>query len=171
MDEGSPGNDILVETIQKEPVGKYPGFWQMPVHPVIVPPDDKCEEYGVESGFRDRMAQVNTWWEDQKDTGKITGLDWNMIANLGGFEMNKEEFLATLKYTYDLRKKGNRAPFMLGAHSQFYADKWTSAPNIPSAEDRQSVIEDFLDYVLKDDFVKVVSIGKIMEWCKNPKPL
>ena len=155
-----------------EAIGEYPGLWQMPAHPIIVPPDEVCDQYDVATGFRDRMVANNSWWADSKESGKITGLDYNLIAGpSGGFSMTKAEYLATLKYTYDLRKNGNRSPFMFGAHSQYYSDKWNAAPNIPSAADRQSVLEDFLDYVLQDNYTRVVTIEEIMEWCKAPTPL
>ena len=51
--------------------------------------------------------------------GKVTGLDYNMFAE---FKMSDAEYAATLKYTLDLRLRGNRAPFMFGGHSVNYKD-------------------------------------------------
>jgi hypothetical protein len=167
LDEGSPGNDVLVEWGLKDPIGKHPGLWEMPVHPVIVPPDEECEKYGVPTGFRDKMKSVADYFD--VEGGKITGLDYNMYAT-GMFLMNKAEFVATLKYTFDLRYNGNRAPMMFGAHSQYYSSEWNSAPNMTLAE-RQAAIEEFLDYVLKETDTRVVSIKEILEWCKDPQPL
>ncbi|MDJ0762789.1 MAG: polysaccharide deacetylase family protein [Myxococcota bacterium] len=167
LDNGSPGNDVLVDWELHEPISNHVGLWELPPHPVIVPPDNLCEAYGVPVGLRDKLHSLVSWFDPEG--GKITGLDYNIYAG-GMFEMNQAEFLATLKYTYDLRKMGNRAPMMFGAHSQYYTSEWNQAPNI-TLEERKQVLASFLDYVLQDDFVRVVSMEKVLAWCKDPKPL
>jgi hypothetical protein len=154
LDNGSPGHEILVEWGSKEPISPHPGLWELPDHPVIVPPD-----------LRDEMAARQSWFD--VESGKITGFDYNLWVS---FSMNKEEFVATLKYTLDQRLAGNRAPFMFGAHTDYYSSKYTAVPNA-TLEERQEAIEEFLDYALSHPQVRVTSNREILEWVRNPEPL
>lgn len=168
LDEGSPGHDALSndpENTELTELKNHPGLWEMPLHAVIVPPDSKCKEYGIDPGLRKKLASLHEYFTE--DEGKITGLDWNLIVD---FEMTKAEFLATMKYTFDLRIIGNRAPMLFGAHSDVYSPGYTYCPNITWKE-RQEAVEEFLRYVLSKPFVRVVSINKVLEWIKKPLPL
>lgn len=162
LHEGSPGHDVLVDWGQKQAIDPYPGLWELPVHPVIVPPDDECEAYGVEPGFRDRMKALHSWFD--VDAGKITGFDYNLWVQ---FEMTAPEFLATLKYTFDLRRRGNRAPMLFGTHSDYYSSKYT-APKGASAEERRAAIESFMDYVLGYEEVRMVPYIDVLAWMRKP---
>ena len=168
LDEGSPGNKFTnLQNPQIEKIGNHAGVWEVPIHVVIVPPDDLCEKYGIKKGLRKKCALKQDYFEE-KD-GKITGLDYNCLAE---FQMTGEEFLATLKYTLDLRLKGNRAPFVLGAHTGIYSLEYESEPSIIiSEQERRKVIEDFLDYALSKPEVFVVTPLTIIEWMKNPKKI
>jgi hypothetical protein len=154
LDSGSPGHEILVEWGAKAPISPHPGLWELPVHPVIVPPE-----------LRDEMAARQSWFD--VESGKITGFDYNLWVS---FSMSKEEFVATLKYTLDQRLAGNRAPFMFGAHTDYYSSKYTAVPNA-TLEERQQAIEEFLDYALSKPMVRVRSNAEILEWVRNPVPL
>jgi hypothetical protein len=165
LDNGSPGHEILVKWGSKAPISPHPGLWELPDHPVIVPPDDRCEEYGVPPGLRAKLQSVQSWFD--VEAGKITGFDYNLWVS---FRMTKAEFLATLKYTLDLRLEGNRAPFMFGAHTDYYSSKYTAVPNASLAE-RQQAIEEFLDYALSKSEVRVESNANILAWVRNPVPL
>ncbi len=165
LDNGSPGHEILVEWGSRAPITPHPGLWELPDHPVIVPPDAACAQYGVPSGLRARLQQRQSWFDTQ--SGKITGFDYNLWVS---FQMTKAEFLATLKYTLDQRLAGNRAPFMFGTHSDYYSSKYTAVPNATLLE-RQQAIEEFLDYARSKPEVRVVPNAKILEWVRNPVPL
>ncbi len=171
MDQGSPGNQYTSSQEETPLIAPVPGLWEMPCHMVICPPDELCEQYGVASGFRDRMAAIDAAEYDSElfDTaeGKITGLDYNCLAM---FNMSAEEWLATLKYTLDLRIAGNRAPFLFGGHTDVYADGYDICPNI-SIADRRRVLEEFFQYALTKPMVRVVSYNKIIDWLENPIPL
>lgn len=164
LDEGSPGHNSQDDN-KLPPLNNHPGLWEMPIHAIIVPPDEKCEKYGIQSGFRDKLSKMRDYFK--ADEGKITGLDWNLLAD---FEMTKAEYLGCLKYTFDLRIKGNRAPMLFGAHSDIYSPEYKGCPNTTWKE-RQEAIEEFLDYVLSYDFVQVTSIKNVLDWIKNPKPI
>ena len=85
--------------------------------------------------------------------------------------MSGPEVAATLKHTLDLRLKGNRAPFMFGAHTDYYsaATDWV-APHT-TVEERRAAIEDFVDYALSKEDVRVVSMKTIFDWMRSPIPL
>ncbi len=171
LNNNSPGHQQLVAWGSKDPIDDYPGLWEMPVYCFIIPPDDKCVEYGIEVGLRSRI-QTNISWFDTVD-GKITGFDYNLWYYWDEQDqtdkplLSPAEVLGTLKYSFDLRistepeKEGNRAPFLLGFHS----DQYSGAP------EKQAVFEDFIDYVLTYDFVRVVSYKKVLDWCRNPTQL
>lgn len=166
LDAGSPGNVVTFEDGEAPLIEPVPGLWEVPCHMLVCPPDEECEKYGIETGFRDRMEQLNPDFFKAED-GKITGLDYNCLAM---FNMNKKEWLAVLKYTFDLRVKGNRAPFTFGGHTDVYADGYDICPNISIAE-RREAIEEFFRHVLTYPMVRVVSVDKILDWMENPVPL
>ncbi len=140
---------------------KIDELWEMPCYPVIIPPDALCEKYGVKPGFRASKEGIGPDDEpfDQVD-GKITGLDYNMVVS---FQMNKQEFLATLKYTFDLRINGNRCPMLFGAHSDFYAPWFNLGPNI-TPEEMRDAVKEFLDYVKTFKDVEIVSFRDVINW-------
>jgi peptidoglycan/xylan/chitin deacetylase (PgdA/CDA1 family) len=165
LDNGSPGHDVLVQWGSKQPITPHPGLWELPVHPVIVPPDDKCAEYGVPPGLRAKLKSYQSWWDET--SGKITGFDYNLWVQ---FKMTKAEFLATLKYTLDLRRQGNRAPFMFGVHSDYYSTKYTAPPNA-TVQERQEALEEFIDYARAQPEVRVWTQKQILDWVRNPSSL
>ncbi len=165
LDEGSPGNRWSVAEDDAKPVGSHAGLWEMPSHCVIAPPDELCEQYGIPVGFREKLYALHDWFNPAD--GKITGLDYNCVVL---FAMTAPEWLATLKYTFDLRRKGNRAPMLFGGHSDVYATGYDWAPNITIA-DRREVIETFFSYVLQFPEVRVDSVEKVLQWMRNPQPL
>ncbi len=176
LDNRSPGHTVQVEWMDLEnPISEiepHPGLWEMPVYAVIAPPDDKCAEYGAPPEFRKKLQERQSWFDPVG--GKITGFDYNLWASkgLGGFEMTKAEFLATLKYTFDLRYAGNRAPFLIGAHTAYYVDAWSAnAAGTPLAADRQAAMEEFVEYVRSKPGVRVASHAEVLEWVRNPSTL
>lgn len=144
-------------------IHKHPGLWEMPCYVVIVPP-------ALRAQIKKKMADF-----DDK-TGKITGLDWNLVAGYseGGAGLAKDEYLRTLKHTLDLRLKGNRAPLLFGAHTPFYTAKAMGVninpPHITYQEMRE-VIEEFIAYALTKPDVRIVPFNKILAWSQNPVPL
>ena len=165
LDGGSPGHDVLVSWELKEPISAHPGLWELPVHPVIVPPDSACAQYGIPTGLRAKLKGLHSWFD--ADGGKITGFDYNLWVL---FKMTKDEVVATLKYTLDQRLAGNRAPFLFGTHTDYYSSKYTGAKASTPAE-RREAIEAFLDYALKKSEVRVVSSTKVLDWVRNPVKL
>ncbi len=144
LDHGSPGNPDL---------GSYPGLWEVPVHTVLVPSDDRCAKYGLDYSLREKLR-----------ADKICGLDYNMW-----FEefMTKSEFIAVLKYTLDQRLKGNRCPMAFGAHSDYYAPEGQNAPNA-TCDERRQAIREFVEYALTKPEVRIVPTRDIIRWMRNP---
>jgi peptidoglycan/xylan/chitin deacetylase (PgdA/CDA1 family) len=158
LDEGSPAD---------AKVKPHAGLWELPVYPVIVPPDAKCADYGVPTGLRTKMLNNNPDFD--VTTGMITGLDYNMWIL---YKMSKAEFVATLEYTLDLHLAGNRTPMMFGAHPDLYSATPTDEP-VPNAtyQERRKAIEEFLDYALAKQAVRVVPNRTILDWLRQPTPL
>jgi len=162
LDGGSPGHDVLVEWGLKEPLGSHPGVWSMPAYPLIAPPDDACAEYGIAPGLRAKLKALADWFDEA--SGKITGFDYNLWVL---FEMTGPEYLAVLEYTLDQRLAGNRAPLLIGAHTDYYSSKYTAPPNA-TLEERQAAMEGFLDYALAKPEVRVRPYKAILDWVRNP---
>ncbi|QUJ67558.1 hypothetical protein KDD30_16380 [Photobacterium sp. GJ3] len=161
LDFGSPGNDTLVSWGNSEPISTYPGFWEIPVYPFIVPDDATAPQYGINYSLRDKAAAAANWFN--KENGKITGFDYNLFYT---YKFNKAELLATMKYTLDQRLAGNRSPMMLGAHTDMFHDlKSADAPM------RREVLEEFLDYALSKPEVRIVRYDQLIAWMKNPVAL
>ena len=165
LDMGSSGDKISAEENQRKPVSAYPGLWEIPGYAVIVPPDNLCVKYGAKPGLRSKMKKAQDYFDEE--SGKITGFDWNLWIMFG---MTKAEFLATLKYTLDLRLKGNRCPLVFGTHSDIYSSKFQSVPNA-AVEERQEALIEFIDYALSKPEVRIVSAKELLDWLRNPSPL
>ena len=165
LDNGSPGDKISALEHRRKPVSEYPGLWEIPGYVVIVPPDSHCNKYGVEPGLRSKMKNAQGYFDEKN--GKITGFDWNLWIEFG---MTGAEFLATLKYTLDLRLKGNRCPMTFGTHSDIYSSKFQDLPN-SSVEERQQALEEFIDYALSIPEVRIVSAKELLDWIREPSAL
>lgn len=156
LDSGSPGDAFLAargSQDTKAPITRHAGLWELPVYTVITPPE-------IRAALKYRV----NWFDDT--SGKITGDDFNLLT-YSLFQMNKAEFLATLKYTLDQRLRGNRAPLLITLHSDYYSPEFTYAPNLTSAE-RREAIEEFLDYALSKPEVRVRSYKEIFDWMRSP---
>jgi hypothetical protein len=138
----------------------------MPCNPVIIPPDNKCREYGVEPGLRSKLAKV----KDYLDTadGKITGLDWNLWVD---FQMSKAEFLAAMKYSLDLRYAGNRCPFLFGGHSDIYSDTYPDTIANATPQERRDALSEFINYALRKPDVRIAPMKQVLDWLRNPVAL
>lgn len=163
--DGRNGNTLTSLLSNRKRVSDHPDFWEIPIYAVIVPPDSQCTQYGVKPGFRKKMKHVQDYFKEV--SGKISGLDWNLWNE---YEMTKEESLATLKYTFDLRLQGNRCPFIFGAHSDMYSQKYRKVPNITVKERQQALIE-FIDYILTFPDVRIISAKELIDWMKAPSAL
>jgi peptidoglycan/xylan/chitin deacetylase (PgdA/CDA1 family) len=175
LDNKSPGHTVQVEWMDPEnpikEISAHPGLWEMPVYAVFTPPDSKCAEYGIPTGFRAKLKAAVDWFDPE--SGSITGFDYNLWApyNDGGFAMTPAEYLATMKYTFDQHNKGNHAPLLFGSHTPYYVDSWSvNAPGAPNAADRRKAVEDFLDYVIAQGG-KIESHKAILDWMRAPKAL
>lgn len=162
LDNGSPGNVTTQDTVTPL-IGKHSGLWELPCYAAIVPPDDKCKEYGTVPGLRAKLAKVKNYC-DTAD-GKITGLDWNLWVD---FQMSKSEFLATLKYTLDLRLKGNRCPMMIGLHSDIYSDSYPDTIANATPQERREALQEFMAYALSKQQVRFGTNKQILDWLRNP---
>lgn len=159
---GSAGHDYWVARGEREAMGQHPGLWELPAHPVIVPDDAACGDFGLQAGLRRRMAteQPSFAVED----GKITGFDYNLWAM---FEMSAPEFTATLQHSLNLRLAGNRAPMLLGAHTDYYCDAWNDAPHTTGAQ-RRTAFEAFVDHALSHPEVRIISAAQLLTWLRQP---
>ncbi|MCH2110609.1 MAG: polysaccharide deacetylase family protein [Polyangiaceae bacterium] len=152
-----------------------PGLMELAITSLIIPPDDVANEYGFEpasapntwpnlKSFRERVkdkfpGQKGT---DYERTGyKVPGLDWNLLFDA---QVTPSEFLAVLKYNFDLHRQGNRAPFLFGGHSNYY-------PNAAPGPDRLQALNDFITYVKQFPEVRVVSYKEVFDFMREPKAL
>ena len=166
LNEGSPGhsegwygNPENSEFVKLNPVE---GLWEIPNHVFMIPKDNECQKYGIEIGLWSRILENVPYLSDFK----ITGFDYNLWSVA---KLNKAEVLGILKYNLDLRLQGNRAPFMIGAHTQYYTDSWSeaNAPNATTTQMREAISE-FIDYALSKPEVRVRPGVDIVNWCANP---
>ncbi len=158
LDNGSPGNKLFAvdwlvpgHTLLES----YPGFWEMPCYVIVIPPDEKCAEYGLQPGLRKRIGNKLDYFDTT--CGKITGLDYNLLYEAA---LDGEEMGAVLCYNLDLFYDGNRAPMNFGLHSNYYSES-----------DRKSGLEKFVTYALSKPDVRIVPPIKVIEWMRDPVPL
>lgn len=157
---GSPGHEVsrqLGVPTRQFTVGSHSGLFELPVYALVVPPDEEAQAYDFAPGLRTRISDAGV--SDFAKFGyKITGFDWNLwfAAQVSG-----KEFLAILKYNLDLRRAGNRAPLLFGAHTEHYAT---------NAEHREA-LADFVKYAVSLPEVRVVTHREVLEFMREPKAL
>jgi len=169
LNNGSPGHNESWYANPDNPnavtIGSIDGLWELPNHLLMVPKDSECEKYGIKKGLWKRIKNKIPYL----DGHKITGFDYNLWSNA---QLNKAEVLGILKYNLDLRLKGNRAPFMFGAHTQFYTQEWADTHAAKATyEEMREAISEFIDYALSKPQVRIVPAKDIINWCTNPVPL
>lgn len=173
MDHGSPDADAIYakwRSRQVASVDAHPGLLEIPVSVAFVPDDSLAAQYGFPPGLRqrvqDQLAHASNPNFFEQATGKLVGMDITMFMDA---KMTKEEALATMKHTLDLRLAGNRAPLVFIAHPHVYASRWdVHAPGIPSAVDRRGVIEEFVRYALAKPEVRMRPLAEVAAWLKDP---
>lgn len=175
LDAGSPGDAFVANdnySLSESFVKNHPGLWELPVYVLIIPPDELCEKYGTAKGARKRARDIEG--EDSiLEDGKITGVDWNIWFQ---YFMNKEDALATMKYTFDLRYNGNRCPFTFGMHTDIYSDNYDKndlegeeiSKIKANAQQRRQTIIEFLDYISQKSDTRVTTAENIRQWLENP---
>ena len=138
-------------------IDNYNGLWEMPAYRFIIPPN-----------IRDKVNGAKA----------VTGLDYTVWGQKawGELELSDIDMTDILKHTLDQRILGNRAPMLIGLHSDLYTDlhgKSEELPKTKSAKNRQKAIEDFIDYAIGKygDTVRFVPVTNIIDWIKNPSPL
>ncbi|MEW6078927.1 MAG: polysaccharide deacetylase family protein [Thermodesulfobacteriota bacterium] len=169
LDNGSPGDKLIMHlpgVKRYQPIGSYPGLWELPLHPVMVPPDGECARYGIPPGLRNKINGQYTWFDESQN--KVPGVDYNLFFHC---KLTREEALAVLEYTFDQHYQGNRAPFCLGVHSDIYSSKYPLNHVPTDYRDRQWVLEEFIDYILNRPEVRIVPAGRVIDWCRNPRPI
>ena len=134
-------------------VSSHVGLWEMPAYRFHIP-----------AGIAAKAGQ-----------DIVTGLDYNVWIKKawGGLELSGPDFTEILKYTLDERMKGNKAPMLVGLHSDIYTSQ-KDADNLgtANARERQLAIENFLQYA-KDTYpsVRIVKGTDVIDWLKDPQPL
>lgn len=170
--EGWSGND---ENPDKIDVPKVAGLWELPNHVAMLPPDDKCAEYGLSYSLRKKMydkitekSPTQKWFKENTD--RFTNFDYNFWSQFG---LNGADVTAILKYSLDLRMEGNRAPLMIGAHDGWFHKTKDASPGVVAKwEERQKAYADFFEYALyKYPEVRIVTARDIIKWCQNPVAL
>ena len=126
-----------------------PGMWELPVY---------------------EFQKMNGEW-----TG-VTGFDWNLWFK--GFK--KDQVVELWKSSLKFRMEGypahdvipNRAPFLLGVHSDIYTDDNEANATASEPTDvRRAAMVEFIDWALTyNPAVRIVPYKAVIEWMKNPVP-
>lgn len=174
LDNGSPSHNQAVNGWWKPAINNYPGLWEVPLHTLMVPPDDELENYGLDYSLRDKIAGRISYFDPI--SGKGDNFDWNLYTtpNWGAAGLNENDVVAIYSYNLDLRLKGNRAPLVLGLHSAFYGylngQEHYGMPET-TVESRQNVLKRFIKYALTKPEVRFVNHKQIIDWMRDPEPL
>ncbi|MGF1906687.1 carbohydrate-binding protein [Aliivibrio salmonicida] len=174
LDNGSPSHNQAVNGWWKPAIANYPGLWEIPLHTLIVPPDERLEEYGLDYSLRDKIASRISYFDPI--SGKGDNFDWNLYTtpNWGAAGLNENDVVAIYNYNLDLRLEGNRAPLVLGLHSSFYGylngQEHYGMPET-TVESRQNVLTRFITYALTKPEVRFVNHKQIIDWMRDPQPL
>ena len=176
MDNGSPGETFVSEVFynQKPMISSHPGLWALPMYVFTTPPDELCEKYGTKPGLRARLAADNPDFD--VNTGKLTGMDWNLWFE---YFMDEDDAFATMAYTFDLHYEGNRCPFYVGMHTDIYCDKYDKndleGEEITrikaNAEQRRNMVRRMLAHILSKKDVQVLTAKDTIKYLNDPELL
>ncbi len=176
LDGGSPGETFVAENFYSSTplIGKHPGLWALPMYVFIAPPDNMCEQYGTKPGLRDRLAVENKYFD--KQSGKVTGMDWNVWFE---YFMSEDDAFATFAYTFDLHYGNNRCPFFVGLHSDIYSEKYETndlegaeASRLKAdAAQRRHMLRRLLEYILSKPAVQVLTAKDVVKYLTDPQLL
>ena len=174
LDNGSPSHNQAVNGWWKPSINNYPGLWEVPLHTLIVPPDNELDNYGLDYSLRDKIASRIGYFDPV--SGKGDNFDWNLYTtpNWGAAGLNENDVVAIYSYNLDLRLEGNRAPLVLGLHSSFYGylngQEHYGMPET-TVQNRQNVLKRFIKYALTKPEVRFVNHKQIVDWMVSPEPL
>ncbi|WP_139367774.1 polysaccharide deacetylase family protein [Enterovibrio nigricans] len=174
LDEGSPEHDIGANEGWKPAISNYPRLWEIPLHTLIVPPDELMAHYGLDYSLRDKVAERVAWFDHA--SGKGDNFDWNLYAEpaWGAAGLSGDDVFAIYAYNLDLRLQGNKAPLVLGLHSAFYGylngQEHFGMPG-STVESRRDTLVRFIEYALSKPAVRLISHIDLIEWMESPEPL
>jgi hypothetical protein len=126
----------------------------------VAAPEPEAREAAAESVNRPSGSTVST----------VTGFDFNLWK----VAPTAAEFLDTLKFSFDQRYTGNRSPFAVNAHTDYYSQHNPYDDPEFQVQDylqRRQAIADFLDYVLGFPEVRVVPFVRVIAWMSDPVPV
>lgn len=167
LDEGSPGSK---QAYWQPNIGKHPGIWSLPVHVLQIIPDDQTHHYGLNYSLLDKMQE--TLKKFNWKGNKVTAFDYNLYATGDWlFALNKDDVLALFKYNLDQRLEGNRAPLVLGFHTEYLSGQVLPNMTATSPQERREVLEEFLEYANSKKAVRIVRHIDVINWMANPVKL
>ena len=155
LDAGVPSN--------RPRIGPHPGLWEIPMGNYVAPPDEACPRYGLPPGLRRALRSRQAYF--QPENGEITGMDWNLWNE---YAMSPAEFLATLEYTLDLHRAGNRSPVAVGLHSELYTIKADGPTGAEVIRARRRALEAFLAYAVRQPEVRLANHRELLAWLDGP---
>jgi hypothetical protein len=138
-------------------IAPVPGMWEIPVYTFTVP---------VRDGGGEATAGA----------ARVTGFDFNLFKRAA--QDATVDPLDTLIFSFEQRRIGNRSPFAVGTHTDYY-----SASFVDSAHEfgdgtaysthtaRRQVIEAFIQHVLQYPEVRIVPMVRMLAWMNDPTPL
>lgn len=100
-----------------------------------------------------------------------TGFDYNAWISEG---LSGSAYYNRLKGELDHRMNTNRAPLLLGVHSDYYAttNSFFESQTSSNVQARRKAIHDFIRYALKEyPDVRIVSYESVLKWMRNPRAL
>jgi hypothetical protein len=184
----SPGLSVSTETIDAmETIGHFTydcsveEGWQDEydgtnfLWPYTLDDGSSGHEYLCSIGKKWRIGQHPGMWEIPsyvvilEDGSKQTGFDYNMWT---WSAMSPDRFVEIMKANLDARYNGNRAPFFMGSHTNYYSPEPNDAHGpAPHYAEMRTAIEEFIDYALSLPDVRMVRGIDIINWMKSPVAL
>jgi hypothetical protein len=145
LDNGWPAEFSTTMRGQMPYTKQLPGMWEFPVN-TFTHPDPS----------------------DATKVAPITGLDYNVWITKPALNL-----CDVLKYSFDQRYGGNRAPFNLGVHSDIYslmnATDDSAFGNF--GPDRRAALKCFVDYAIAKPDVRFTTFKNVIEWMRSPKAI
>lgn len=164
----APGNHLSFSNnnaTNRAPVRRHSGLWELPVYLLTAPQNLHAvidKHFGYQAG-----GLVGGSFEDliQGDTSNTVPRKYY------GAALTKEQGLEVLKHHFEKVYKGNRSPMTILLHSNNFSPTTGNDemfPQCSKAEDRQWLVEQFMNYALSKKEVWFVSGEQAIKYCQNP---
>jgi len=144
-------------------------FWPHTLRRGVSPATAETTKNRLAGPLPEGIWEMTVYSYLRPEGGELTGFDYNLWQLL-----TKDEFRDLLIYNFELQRAGNRCPFAVNAHTDYYSEHNATANELfvkSTWQERRAALEEFLRHVLQFPDVRVVTFRDALAWTRTPTPM